>query len=75
MCHVNLGRWIIPDYVFDFPYVRISILLVGTVSLSLGWAVQVWFVEQSLNSQEYLLQGNGRFPARLILLGLLIKDR
>jgi hypothetical protein len=58
----SLGRRVLPYDFLDLALIRCSIFLEEVVSVGLGWGVGVWLVEQVLDTEENLLNGDRWLP-------------
>ena len=55
-------RWILLDNAFDLFVIGLAIFLEEVIGISLGGRLRVWIVEQILNPNKDLLDGDRGFP-------------
>jgi hypothetical protein len=58
-----LRRWILTDDLFDFCLVRCPILLEQVIGFGLCRRFWIWIVEEILNTEENLLDGDSWLPS------------
>lgn len=67
VCHeastaVSRG-WIVFHNGFDLLFVSLAISLEEIVGIGLRWRIRIWIVEEILDAEEDLLDGDGWLPA------------
>lgn len=59
--------WIVFDDTLHLSFVSLAIFLEEIVSVCLSWGFGIGLIEELLNSEEDLLNGDGRFPALFLV--------